>query len=202
MARDGSGTFNRTDGTRSGTTVWTKAKNAGVKIISVDHDTHDQDIADALTQSVSKDGQTPMTGDLNFGGNEITNYGSLAQTVSVPIFVNTAPVFGSGAYTYTTQSGQVMTFGKLVWMNYSINATVTTQTGNLTMVAPYNPNLESAVTVGLCSLGGTGEDVGDVVATIDTLGKINFYDKTGTAIPVPVATSVITLNISAVYRVA
>jgi hypothetical protein len=83
MARDGSGTYTRTDGTRSGTTTWTKAKNAAVKIISVDHDTHDQDIADALTQSVSKDGQTVMTGSLDMGTNDITNAGGFAGSGSI-----------------------------------------------------------------------------------------------------------------------
>ena len=76
MARDGSGTFTRTDGTRTGN-VWDKARVAGVKIISSDHDTHDQDIADALTQSVSKDGQTVITGNINMGTNGITNAASL-----------------------------------------------------------------------------------------------------------------------------
>lgn len=62
----------RTDGTRTGQ-VWDKAKTASVKIVSSGHDTHDQDIADEITNSVAVDGQSVMTGDLNLGGNGITN---------------------------------------------------------------------------------------------------------------------------------
>ena len=72
MPRDGSGTFTRTDGVQIGSTVWQQADAAGVNIEAPDHDTHDQDIAQALTDSLAKDGQTVATGDLQMGNNEIT----------------------------------------------------------------------------------------------------------------------------------
>lgn len=56
MPRNGTtGVYTRTDGTRTGTTVWTQAKNAGVKIVSTGHDTHDQDIATALNDCLTQD---------------------------------------------------------------------------------------------------------------------------------------------------
>ena len=41
-------TFVRTDGTRTGLTVWQQAEAAGVDIVSIDHDSHDQDVASAI----------------------------------------------------------------------------------------------------------------------------------------------------------
>ena len=62
-----SGTYTRTDGTRSGTTVWTQARDAGVKILAADQDTHDQDLATAINLCLAKDGQNTPTGNLPMG---------------------------------------------------------------------------------------------------------------------------------------
>ena len=56
MAFNGSGTFARTNGTNSGATTWTLDKAAGTKIRSDRHDTHDQDLADGLSNCITKDG--------------------------------------------------------------------------------------------------------------------------------------------------
>lgn len=65
MARNGSGTFNLV------TNTWFPPVN-GVTATSVDWATFISDIASALTQSVSKDGQTTMTGNLPMGGFKLT----------------------------------------------------------------------------------------------------------------------------------
>jgi hypothetical protein len=41
------------------------------------------DIANALTQSVSADGQTPMTGPLNMTTNDINNVGTLTALTGI-----------------------------------------------------------------------------------------------------------------------
>jgi len=64
MARNGSGTYVRTNGVNTGSTTWTTDRNQGATILAGRHDTHDQDIADALTQSISADGQTTITANL------------------------------------------------------------------------------------------------------------------------------------------
>jgi len=63
MARNGSGTYNLATGNpvSTGTTISSTWANNTLA-----------DIASALTQSVSKDGQTPMVGNLNMSGNKIT----------------------------------------------------------------------------------------------------------------------------------
>lgn len=64
MARNGSGTYSRTNGTNSGSTTWALDAAAGTKILSTRHDLHDQDIAAALTASIANDGQTPILANL------------------------------------------------------------------------------------------------------------------------------------------
>lgn len=76
MPRDGSGTYTRTNGNFQGGTLWDQQAAAAPVIASDQHDTHDQDVANALTESVAKDGQTTMTGDLKMGNNKITGLGN------------------------------------------------------------------------------------------------------------------------------
>ena len=76
MAWNGSGTFQRTNGTFSGATVWQDDKNAGFDIIPSRVDTHDQDIATGINNCLTKDGQNSATAPLNLGGNRIYNAGA------------------------------------------------------------------------------------------------------------------------------
>ena len=72
---DGSGRFSRTDGTRTGATVWDQARQAGVNVNAADADAHDQDIADGLDNAITRDGQNAPTGALPMGGNKHTGVG-------------------------------------------------------------------------------------------------------------------------------
>jgi len=65
MARNGSGTYNLL------TNSWNPATN-GNSATAVDWQNLINDVAAALTQSLSADGQTPITGNLNAGNNKIT----------------------------------------------------------------------------------------------------------------------------------
>ncbi len=64
-------TFIRTDGTRSGITVWQDAEAAGVDIVADDHDTHDQDIASALNDLLRRDGGNKASGTIRMAGQGI-----------------------------------------------------------------------------------------------------------------------------------
>lgn len=75
MTWDGNGSVRRTDGERTGSTVWVQAKNAGRDIVSRDHDTHDQDLAEAIEQCVNLDGENELRADLPLNENLITNHG-------------------------------------------------------------------------------------------------------------------------------
>jgi len=74
MSRNGSGTYNLPAGNPvvTGTTVTSTWANSTMT-----------DIANALTQSVSADGQTPMSGALNMTGNDINNVGTLTATTGI-----------------------------------------------------------------------------------------------------------------------
>lgn len=73
MPRNGSGTYSRNNGTFTGSNVWAQDMAANVKITTSRHDSHDQDIADAITASLAKDGQTTPTANLPMGGYKHTN---------------------------------------------------------------------------------------------------------------------------------
>ena len=73
---DGAGRFSRTDGTRTGATVWDQARQAGVNVNAADADAHDEDVAVGLENAVTRDGQNAPSGDLPMGGNKHTNVGA------------------------------------------------------------------------------------------------------------------------------
>jgi len=65
------GTFTRTNGTNTGSTLWAQDRDAGTKITATNHDTHDQDLADGINNCLAKDGSNVMTGALDLNGNEL-----------------------------------------------------------------------------------------------------------------------------------
>ena len=79
-------TFQRTDGTRSGSQTWQQAQAAAVDIIATDHDTHDQDLGDAISATLKRDGGNAATANLPMGGFRHTNVGTaLARTSYVQL---------------------------------------------------------------------------------------------------------------------
>lgn len=69
-------TFQRTDGTRTGADTWKDADNAGVKILSADHDTHDEDLGDGISACLKKDGGNQPTANIAWGSFKITSLGN------------------------------------------------------------------------------------------------------------------------------
>jgi hypothetical protein len=74
MSRNGSGIYNLPAGNPvvTGTTISTTWANSTLT-----------DIQNALTQSVSADGQTPITGALQMGGNDIQNAGTVTAVTGI-----------------------------------------------------------------------------------------------------------------------
>ena len=74
MSRNGSGTYTLPAGNPvvTGTTISTTWANSTLT-----------DIQNALTQSVSADGQTPITGALQMGGNDIQNAGTVTAVTGI-----------------------------------------------------------------------------------------------------------------------
>ena len=103
-------TFSRTDGTRTGSTVWTQAKDAGVKIVSSGHDTHDQDIAGGLNSLLLKNGNNTPTANLPMAtykhtgvgnGSARTDYLAVGQLQDSAVTCAAATVSSSNVYVAT-----------------------------------------------------------------------------------------------------
>lgn len=80
MPRNGSGTFQRSDGVYTASDVWTKNRDAAVNILSSRHDSHDQDVANALTASIANDGQTPILANLPMNTYKHTGVGNASAS--------------------------------------------------------------------------------------------------------------------------
>lgn len=84
MPFNGSGTFIRTDGTYNGSTVFQQERDAGEDILALNLDTEAQDMADGLTNCVTRDGQSPPTANLPMGGFILTGLGlGTGRTTSI-----------------------------------------------------------------------------------------------------------------------
>lgn len=86
-------TFQRTDGTRTGAQTWQEADAADVDIVSPDHDTHDQDIADSLSLALLRDGGNTAVANIPMGGFRFTALGdaaALTQAVTAKQQLNSA----------------------------------------------------------------------------------------------------------------
>lgn len=70
------GTFSRTNGTNTGSTLWNSDRVGGLKITAAAHDTHDQDIADGLSKCILKDGTQTVTADIPFNSKKLTGLGA------------------------------------------------------------------------------------------------------------------------------
>ena len=66
------GSFTRTNGVHTGSTVWVQDRAAGTKILATRHDTHDQDLADGINSTLNKEGSNAATGNLNIGSQRLT----------------------------------------------------------------------------------------------------------------------------------
>jgi hypothetical protein len=66
------GTFTRTNGVHTGSTLWVQDRDAGTKILATRHDTHDQDLADGINATLEKSGSNAATGNLDIGSNRLT----------------------------------------------------------------------------------------------------------------------------------
>lgn len=126
MGWNGSGSFERTNGTNTGDDVWEQDKDAGVKITTARHDTHDQDLADGIENCLAKDGQNAMTANLNMGGKVLINYGSDNDTVPSITSGTYTPILDDPAdWTINSASGRYVKIGNLVTVFGAINATRT-----------------------------------------------------------------------------
>lgn len=102
MSRNGTGTYSAPGST------WNPPVN-GVTATAADWATLLADLASALTQSVSKDGQTPVTGNLAMGGNKLTGLADGSAATDSTSYQQIAGVFTSVASASTVNLGATST---------------------------------------------------------------------------------------------
>ena len=96
------GTYTRSDGVFTGTSIWQSNRDAGTKIVADRHDTHDQDLATGINQCLNKDGSNAATADLDAGTYRITRVGDgTAHTDAI----NAGQIQDGGLIFQATDSG-------------------------------------------------------------------------------------------------
>ena len=214
MGWDGNGNFDRDNGTYTGSTVWQKDKAAGTKITASNHDTHDQDLADGIEACLAKNGENAMTGDLDMGGNSITDADNIvANTVNSksphPTFSTFTPVFvftSGGVSSYAEQTGNVISFGDLRIVTISLNANIggSGASGQVKITGiPDAPAHNVPVNVGHAT--ALSSDFGDyTVGALLTSGSttISFYQQGSNANNYPSAGGVIRVDCQLIYKKA
>lgn len=151
MGWDGSGNVDRTNGTATGESVWQEDLAAGRLVTALAHDTHDEDLADAIEKCLNIDGENAMLADLDMGGFDIQNIGSGNHDLIIESGTWT-PELKSGTaagaitdatgVTYGSRSGYYYRINDLVYIACAINVTDTGVSflGDLILTGlPYTP---------------------------------------------------------------
>ena len=156
MGRSG-GTYTRTNGTFTGPTVWTQDRDAGTKITASNHDTHDQDIANAITASIAADGQTPITSNLPMSGYRHTGCGDGAARTDYC----TLKQYQDGTPTWGTSGGSGAAY------TLSLTPAITAYTdGAIYRFRAHAANTSTTPTININSLGGKTMTVNGGTITI------------------------------------
>lgn len=173
MARNGSGTYSLPAGD------WNPPVS-GAPIDSAGYVTQSQDLASALTQSISKDGQTTWTGDDDHGGFKITNLANGILSTDAATVGQLASLSGN----YAVLSGaNIFTAVQTVNAAFNVNG-IMTLSGTALQIRGTNSTVP--LTVSYTSSGAT---VGPVLqlrrpssdaASSDLIGALEFDGSTST----------------------
>ena len=101
------GTYTRSDGVFTGTSIWQSNRDAGTKIVADRHDTHDQDLATGINSCINKDGSNAMTGAMNMGSQKIS---SLADGTAHTDGVNAGQIQDGGLIFQSNDTGSANTY--------------------------------------------------------------------------------------------
>jgi len=96
------GTYTRSDGVFTGTSIWQSNRDAGTKIVADRHDTHDQDLATGINSCINKDGSNAMTGAMNMGSQKIS---SLADGTAHTDGINAGQIQDGGLIFQSNDTG-------------------------------------------------------------------------------------------------
>jgi len=137
---------------------WNDDKANGIKVLASRMQSQDQDIANALTGSLSSDGQTPLTGDLDFNGNRAVDLDDGQDTQDAVVV------------------GQAQT-GELQY--YGISSTVPLGTDGLNYEVNANPTLLEYVDGLEFNFVAHYTCIADPKLRVDTLSQKDFVKNDG-----------------------
>lgn len=161
---------------------WTGDQSLGIGIEAGRHDTQDNDFATGINACLNKDGSNSATGNLNLGGNKITNVGSATVSTDVPTLgqVNTIAATNTPTGTIVMYCGAAAPTGWFLCdgstksrSTYSAlwdvlrNGTTSSPYGNGDGSTTFNlPNLQQRFPLGKAT-SGTGATLGATGGSID-----------------------------------
>ena len=96
------GTFTRTNGTHTGTSIWQQDRDAGTKIVADRHDTNDNDLATGINTCITKDGANAFTSSADLGSQKIT---ALADGVAHTDGINAGQIQDGGLIFQASDTG-------------------------------------------------------------------------------------------------
>ena len=133
------------------------------------------DIASMLTGSIAADGQTPITGAMNFGGQNVSDVGTLATTKNVTIADGGLTVTKGGAT--ITAGGATITAGGL-----TVSAGGAAITGNSAIAGTLG--VSGVITAANATAGSQVINLSQIVATFAATGQLSLPTSTGVALVV------------------
>lgn len=156
-----------------GTNGWIGDASLGIGIEAGRHDTQDDDFANGINACMAKDGSNAATGNLNIGGNKITNVGSATASTDVPTYSQLLAIIPPG--TITAYGGGSAPTGWFLCTGTAVNrvtyaalfAIIGTSYGSGDGSTTFNlPNLQQRFPLGK-STSGTGATLGSTGGAID-----------------------------------
>src|SRR5262245_13927130 len=174
MGFNSSGVFTRTNNDKVGGTVWQDDAASSIKIRADRHDFHDQDIANGLTQCITKTGNSLPTANIPMGGFSLTglkptaggdpstNAATNGYVDNPGAWTTSRTISGNDANAKLTFSGATGVNG-ICW-NPNINMSIVSKPAVLTPVKK-SPDA--------IAFNNNGSGTGTNVAFIDKSGRLN-----------------------------
>lgn len=162
MSFDGNGTFIRTDGVRSGADLYAQQDAADVNIGTSFMDFAQQDIAEGLSNCVTRDGQSPATANLPMAGFRHSNVGDPLSSTQYETLGNNTKKLAPGITATGTADALVGTYSPVLpALVNNMGFIVRNSQGPNTVVNPtYDPDGFGAMPIR--ARGGANLQIGDL----------------------------------------
>lgn len=157
------GTYTRTDGTRTGSNIFQQQSAAAIPITDTLMDTEAQDMATAINNTLTRDGQNSPTADLPMGSFKHTG----VANASARTHYGVVGQIQDGSYLYAAGSGTDTITASLspAVTAYANGMQVCIRAANANATTTPTLNLNGVGAVTITKVGGTALAVGDIVGS-------------------------------------